>query len=150
MSLKARWGLAVVVLAWCFVAGCDAVGVSERELEGEWLYASDNLFSSGWHCSIHGMSLQLSQENRHFSGSASGGKLNCIRGDSTILAELGSRPVINGRLYSGDSIRFYVGTDDWEHRGVRTTRSISGVTRFRSSFVEGAELSGSFGAARIE
>jgi hypothetical protein len=149
LPLKAWWRLAAV-FGGCFIAACDAVGVSERELEGEWLYASDNLVSSDWHCSIQGMSLQLSQEGRDFSGSASGGKLNCVRADSTILAELGSRPVINGRIFARDSIRFFVGTDAWEHRGLMTTRSISGVTRFRSSFVEGVELSGSFGAARIE
>lgn len=136
--------MSLIALAF---AACGAIGLSTQEIEGEWLYSADNLSGDGWHCSIAGVTLILAQDGRNFSGRTRDGEIACARGDSTIFAPIGERPVIQGRI-SGDSLRFDIGTSDWENRGQRSDRSISGVTRLRSSLLEGVEVTGNFGAAR--
>ena len=89
-------------------------GPSDGQVDGPWTYETDvqnrltgMLDGATLVCAIGGVSMTLSQSGATFSGSTSGGGLNCSEdGDQIMTAEpLQAGSVINGSV-SGDDVSF--------------------------------------------
>lgn len=130
------------------LSGCEAVFGPSARMEGTWSYAATSLAGGGWVCEVSGMVLSLQQYGNEFSGSATGGAMECVRGEEDpVVRTFGTQPVVNGRV-SGDAVEFDIGTPDWHNRGRIEDGSMSGTSTILPSLAVDAAVTGIFGAAR--
>jgi hypothetical protein len=140
-----------VVLTAALVIGCgDSTGPAQANMGGIWLYTATNLTDgSGFRCTVSSLSLRLNQSGNTFSGTTTGGGVQCYAGSTLLVSQaLGPLPVINGST-SGTSVTFDIESSDFHNVGEVQGGSMTGTTTLRVPTQSGiAVLSGSFAAAR--
>lgn len=147
MYKLALLGVLVTVLA----TGCrDATGPKPVSVGGVWLYTATNLTDgSSFRCTVSSLSLRLNQSGSTFSGTTSGGGLQCYGGSILLVSQaLAPLPVVNGSI-SGSSVIFDIESSDFHNVGEVQGGSMTGTATFRVPTQSGVVvLSGSFAAAR--
>jgi hypothetical protein len=143
-----RFATILVTLAvFAVTAGCsDLTGPSIPEVTGQWTYNATNLQSSGVTCGITGVTLSVThQSGENFSGSTSGGTLNCSDGQQSISEPLANLTIVSGVVRENGSISFNLQSQDWTNTGSLAGASMSGSTSLRAGDFT---LTGSFSASR--
>ena len=147
--LRPRQTCAVVLIACAAAAGCELVDPAE-EVDGEWLFSARNLTGAGVGCQVDGLRLQLVQDGTRFSGAATDGEMSCDQESESVDVELGTLPVINGRL-TGSRVSFDIGSADWSVDGTLAGGSMEGTMQMVVGEPFGnVVVSGRFGAARVD
>jgi len=105
------------------------LGPPPSTLDGVWNFTVTNLHAtvqgSLFTCSVAGATINLTQSGTDFSGTYSGGNLNCTwKGQSQIIPVAGE--VIGGSLI-GNAVSFDLDTPDFHFTGSVTRNSMSGT-----------------------
>ena len=140
---------AVVLFALVAAGGCELVDPAE-DVAGTWLFSARNLSGAGVGCEVEGLQLLLDQDGTRFSGTATDGELVCVQNDEVTEVQLGSLPVISGRLV-GSRVSFAIGSAEWTVEGTLAAGSMTGTTQLLvGEPVGNVTVSGQFGAARVD
>ncbi len=113
----------VLMVALLNLTACSDATAPGARITGTWIYSA-SFFSAGNQCNATGIRMTFAHNGRNFSGSTTGGNLNCIGGPPG--GPLGNFQVVGGRV-SGDSVSFELQPLDWSNSGVMVGNSITGT-----------------------
>jgi hypothetical protein len=133
------------------LAACDTLGLGNTDIEGTWLLSARNLTAPRFTCEITALELHIRQDGDRFTGTTSGGEVECMEVDSVLFTRLlATEPIVAGRLIE-DSVMFQIGNADWSHAGRIQGRSMTGTMQLLFGPPIGSSvLTGRFGAARTD
>lgn len=134
---------AVVVLA----AGCgDGTGPRPADLQGVWSYSVNDLSFGRVICSIKGLTFEITQTGGTFTGTTSGGTLDCQGPLSNPSSTpLSPAPVVNG-VIEGDRVVFDFQDASYHHDATLAGETLSGQVLVRENGLVTGE--GTFTATR--
>jgi hypothetical protein len=149
-SVRRRLRSALPALS-AFIAACDPLGLGTADIEGTWLLSARNLTAPQISCQITALELHIRQDGERFTGTTSGGELDCLRDNLPAVTRLlTTEPIVSGRLI-GDSVIFQIGNADWTHAGRIQHRSMTGsIEVLFGPPIGSSVLTGRFGAAKTD
>ena len=109
------------------VACSDSTGPKNANVSGSWTYSVSNLSGGGLSCNATGTAVTISQTGTTFTGSYSGGTLNC---GSVGSVGVGTGTVANGTV-TNNAVTFNFDTQDWTNTGTVSGNSLAGTTTVR-------------------
>lgn len=150
--------VAALVLALGACGGDSSLGPGgTANVDGSWAYSASDLtgtLTGGAQvdCDLSEVTLQISQQDTVFNGTASGGTINCTIADSTVTGSADSSLPLGGEV-TGSEIRLLFALEDgrrWEHTGTVDGASMSGTVEAEPDFGDGTTLTGTWQATRVQ
>jgi hypothetical protein len=129
------WLCALAAVALCACGGDDTTGpTGSINVGGTWNVSLTNLSGGGASCSsTEPTRLTIRQTASTFTGTYSGGILNCLTPTESFSTAVGSGTVINGEV-SGNNVSFDLDSPQFHQEGTVTGSSMAGTAEWTYDF----------------